>query len=83
MGILTEIGFTIVGHESKQESPWSTVSVLLPNGLKVHRRSKPTNKKTLKLDMILIKKNDERKRLKKSEYDGDKLINVKFFIFWK
>ncbi len=36
-----------------------------------------------KLDMILIKKNDERKSLKKSEYDGDKLINVKFFIFWK
>ncbi len=37
----------------------------------------------VKLDMILIKRNDERKRLKKSEYDGDKLINVKFFIFWK
>ncbi len=43
-----------------------------------------TNKqKTLKLDMILIKRNDERKRLKKSEYDGDNLINVNFFIFWK
>ncbi len=43
-----------------------------------------TNKlKTLKLDMILIKRNDERKSLKKSEYDGDKLINCKFFIFWK